>query len=291
MWYEGIEMAKTAYVLDKAMEDGDIGRVLELAELLSEQVKDEVGSQAEAGGWYEEYDRATENPLDNEYPPRPAGGARDETFLTVHWKREDIVGFLEQQYGIHLDRKDGNAVEVEAVIDDIIAEVRDGLEEQGTQDGYETILALMPTEAVSRAKALSADYILAHDGAEPSMPPLDHVRDWYMQEYPLDGLGERINPALTFEDALGAASLGSSFYYELGVGDSIVRERVFQELADRNGVDYDAIYEAWLYKKPVEMSGAEPQAVSLKDAADESRESADALAGHGAPSTETRDDR
>ena len=271
MWYEGIEMAKTAYVLDKAMEDGDIGRVLELAELLSEQVKDEVGSQAEAGGWYEEYDRATENPLDNEYPPRPAGGARDETFLIVRWKREDIVGFLEQQYGIHLDRKGGNAAEVEAVIDDIIAEVRDGLEEQGTQDGYETILA--------------------HDGAEPSMPPLDHVRDWYMQEYPLDGLGERINPALTFEDALGAASLGSAFYDELGVGDSIVRERVFQELADRNGVDYDAIYEAWLYKKPVEMSGAEPQAVSLKDAADESRESADALAGHGTPSTETRDDR
>ena len=290
MWYEGIEMAKTAYVLDKAMEDGDIGRVLELAELLSEQVKDEVGSQAEAGGWYEEYDRATENPLDK-YPPRPADGARDETFLTVRWTREDIVGFLEQHYGIHLDRRGGNAVEVEAVIDDIIAEVRDGLEEQGTQDGYETILALMPTEAVSRAKALSADYILAHDGAEPSMPPLDHVRDWYMQEYPLDGLGERINPALTFEDALGAASLGSAFYDELGVGDSIVRERVFQELADRNGVDYDAIYEAWLYKKPVEMSGAEPQAVSLKDAADESRESADALAGHGAPSTETRDDR
>ena len=78
MWYEGIEMAKTAYVLDKAMEDGDIGRVLELAELLSEQVKDEVGSQAEAGGWYEEYDRATENPLDNEYPARPPGAGRDE---------------------------------------------------------------------------------------------------------------------------------------------------------------------------------------------------------------------
>ena len=59
MWDEGIEMAKTSYALDEALESGDTGRIIELAELLSQQVKNEVSSRAEAEGWYEEYDRAT----------------------------------------------------------------------------------------------------------------------------------------------------------------------------------------------------------------------------------------
>lgn len=59
MWNEGIEMAQTAYALDEAVRRGDTARVDELAELLSRQVRDEVSSQAEQGGWYEEYDRAT----------------------------------------------------------------------------------------------------------------------------------------------------------------------------------------------------------------------------------------
>lgn len=136
----------------------------------------------------------------------------------------------------------------------------------------------------------TVERILAH-AQKLELSSLDHVRDWYMQKYPGDELGAKINPALTFEDALGAASLGSAFYDELGVGDSIVRERVFQELADRNGVDYDAIYEAWLYKKPVELTGREAQGISLKAAAEASRESADALAGHEALTHDERDDR
>ena len=51
--------AKTAYALDEALANGDTGRIIELAELLSHQVKDEVSGHAEAEGWYEEYDRAT----------------------------------------------------------------------------------------------------------------------------------------------------------------------------------------------------------------------------------------
>lgn len=59
MWDEGIEMARTAYALDEALESGDTGRIIELADLLSGQVKQEVSTRAEAEGWYEEYDRAT----------------------------------------------------------------------------------------------------------------------------------------------------------------------------------------------------------------------------------------
>lgn len=59
MWDEGIQMARTAYALDAAIEIGDSRRVKEIARILSDQVKTEVSAQAEAGGWYEEYDRLT----------------------------------------------------------------------------------------------------------------------------------------------------------------------------------------------------------------------------------------
>lgn len=60
MWDEGIQMARTAYALDAAIEIGDSRRVNEIARILSGQVKAEVSAQAEAGGWYEEYDRLTD---------------------------------------------------------------------------------------------------------------------------------------------------------------------------------------------------------------------------------------
>ena len=70
MWDEGIEMARTAHALDEALESGDVGRIAELANLLSGQVKQEVSSRAEAEGWYEEYDHATSH---------------------EHWKTETVV--------------------------------------------------------------------------------------------------------------------------------------------------------------------------------------------------------
>lgn len=60
MWEEGIELAQVAYALETAYESGDTDRLTELATRLARQVRDEVSAQAEAGGWYEEYDRLTE---------------------------------------------------------------------------------------------------------------------------------------------------------------------------------------------------------------------------------------
>lgn len=81
------------------------------------------------------------------------------------------------------------------------------------------------------------------------------VRDWYMHAFPEDELGSRISPELTFDAALEAVPRGSGFYDALGVGDSVVRERVFEELADRNGLTYEDVYEAWLDGKPVPGHG------------------------------------
>lgn len=74
----------------------------------------------------------------------------------------------------------------------------------------------------------------------------DNVRDWYMHAFPEDALGSRISPELTFNAALEAVPRGSGFYDALGVGDSVVRERVFEELCNRYGYTYDEVYDSWL---------------------------------------------
>lgn len=76
------------------------------------------------------------------------------------------------------------------------------------------------------------------------------VRDWFMRNYPDDQLGEEIDPDLTFDGALRAVARGDGFYDALGVGDSIVRNLVFDELAARTGLSYGDIYERWLNQTP-----------------------------------------
>ena len=73
-----------------------------------------------------------------------------------------------------------------------------------------------------------------------------NVRDWYMKEYPTDELGAEIKENLTFEDVFDALDRHQDFYDLIDVGDSIVRERIFKELADIMGTDYDYVYNQWL---------------------------------------------
>lgn len=114
----------------------------------------------------------------------------------------------------------------------------------------------------------------------------EHVRDWYVRAFSNDELGDHIVPSLTFDDALRAVSLGSGFYDALGVGDSVVRGRVFQELADRNGVSYDDIYDAWLHETPVNVAPAPSSelaqgGVSLSEEAALSKQASEQLSGNG----------
>ena len=72
------------------------------------------------------------------------------------------------------------------------------------------------------------------------------VKVWYLLNYPTDDLGHEINKFVTFYDIFYALDTYKDIYEVLGVGDSIIRERVFQELARIMEVDYDYIYEQWL---------------------------------------------
>ena len=73
------------------------------------------------------------------------------------------------------------------------------------------------------------------------------IRGWYRKKFPADDLGERIDRSVTFDDLWSALCWGRDVYGLLGVGDSLVRERCFDELSRIMRVDYDVIYRRWLY--------------------------------------------
>ena len=74
------------------------------------------------------------------------------------------------------------------------------------------------------------------------------IKDWYVKTYPQDELGEQLNPDKTFDNLFEALDFHNEDIYELlGNGiDSIIRERVFQRLAEILDCDYDEVYQQWL---------------------------------------------
>ena len=74
------------------------------------------------------------------------------------------------------------------------------------------------------------------------------VKIWYMKEYPTDNLGVTMNDNVTFADVLETLKKHEDVYELLGDEvDTVIRERVFEELADLMSVDYDFIYDMWLH--------------------------------------------
>jgi len=72
------------------------------------------------------------------------------------------------------------------------------------------------------------------------------IKNWYMENYPQDDLGVKLNESNTFDDLFYTLDRGLDVYEFLGVGDSIIRERIFEKLAEIMGVDYNYIYTQWL---------------------------------------------
>ena len=75
------------------------------------------------------------------------------------------------------------------------------------------------------------------------------IRDWYMDTYPNDDLGEDLYEEQTMADALDTLENGENFYLFLGVCDSTVLERVFEKLSELTGKGYNEIYNMWLKER------------------------------------------
>ena len=68
------------------------------------------------------------------------------------------------------------------------------------------------------------------------------IKDWYMKTYPTDDLGEELNDEVTFEDMWNEDYEKYDIYQVMGVGDSVIRERLFEHLAEIKGVSYSDVY-------------------------------------------------
>ena len=75
----------------------------------------------------------------------------------------------------------------------------------------------------------------------------DNIKNWYTNNFSTDELATKINPEITFSLLWKYMRLGCDIYVLLGVGDSIVRERVMCELANRLDISYDSVYDIWLH--------------------------------------------
>lgn len=249
---------------------------------------------------------STLTPLKPDREPEqvPAAG-RPEVFCTIQWMRDDIVRAIEDTcdplHDVELDRGGPQAEQVESLIDQVIGEIGKHLQDRSIEEGWGVIDNFIPDKVTQRAEALAArqesratlnDPVPGHENG-------NLVRDWYQSAYPDDDLGQGIDPAMTFDDAMQAIPLGGGFYDALGVGDSIVRERVFHQLEARTGIPYDTIYNAWLGGKPVpgwhpvqppelaphipEEALHKPFSHRLADEAASSRTASDMLAGSTGP--------
>jgi len=73
-----------------------------------------------------------------------------------------------------------------------------------------------------------------------------NLKKWYIDTYPTDEMGEDINPEISFEDIFNTINNNQDIYNLIGVCDSIIRERIFEELSILSGHTYEEIYNKWL---------------------------------------------
>ena len=68
------------------------------------------------------------------------------------------------------------------------------------------------------------------------------IREFYLSKYPSDDLGTNIDPKATFIGLLDALHNGVCVYDYIDYGDSVIRERIFEELSNQLGSDYNYVY-------------------------------------------------
>ena len=73
-----------------------------------------------------------------------------------------------------------------------------------------------------------------------------NIKQWYTETFPDDEEGELLKDNITFYDLFHAMDNYKCVYQFANISDSIVRERIFEKLAEIIEVDYDYVYEQWL---------------------------------------------
>ena len=114
----------------------------------------------------------------------------------------------------------------------ITAGERDGLLEKAKADGTSSDEVERPKKETTKSKP------------EPSKKTQESATEWAKKnlDYPED-LSDK---DFDFDEVIARMTNGENFYEFFGQIDSVDREKVFGELADRTGLDYGDVYDAWL---------------------------------------------
>lgn len=75
---------------------------------------------------------------------------------------------------------------------------------------------------------------------------MQKIKEYYLSNYSADELGNEIDTNSTFVGLFHILDNYGDVYKYLGVADSMIRERIFEKLANEMGVDYNEIYNQWL---------------------------------------------
>ena len=73
-----------------------------------------------------------------------------------------------------------------------------------------------------------------------------NIKEFYLNEYPTDELGIELRDDTNFTGLLNNLYTANDVYTYIGVGDSIIRERLFAKLAEILDAPYDYVYNLWL---------------------------------------------
>jgi hypothetical protein len=73
-----------------------------------------------------------------------------------------------------------------------------------------------------------------------------NIREYYMENFPTDELGVEINENATLEGLYAVLTIGGDVYEYIGVGDSMIRERLFWAVSQLTSTPYNDLYAKWL---------------------------------------------
>ena len=73
-----------------------------------------------------------------------------------------------------------------------------------------------------------------------------NIKEFYLKNYPTDELGIELKDDTNFTGLLNELITNNDISGYIGVGDSIIRERLFMELSEILKCSYDYVYNLWL---------------------------------------------
>lgn len=103
-----------------------------------------------------------------------SASAKPEVFCTIQWRRDDILGAIEDaclpELGVRLDRDGPRAGQVEALIDQVIDAMGRDLQDRSIEAGWGVIANYMPDDVIKTAEMVFASNGRGRSAPDPADP-------------------------------------------------------------------------------------------------------------------------